>query len=103
MQVFLVAANADSVSLLLNGRIGRDLLCLRGVAVVIHLDDAVDMNLVGRATRERNVARASADREVELAAERQVAVECGGGWFGDTSVEKQRVPEIVEHSKQLTI
>ena len=60
-QVLLVAADADRISFLLDGRIGSDLLCLRGVAVLFYLDTAVDMNLTCRSTRKRDVARGGAN------------------------------------------
>ena len=55
VQVLLLAvlADANHVSLLLDGRIGGNLLRLRRVAVVIHLDDAVNMDLVGGSARDR--------------------------------------------------
>ena len=78
----MLTADADGVSFLLNGRVGGDLLRLCRVAVLIHLDDAVNMDLVGGAARERDGSRAGGDRKIQLAVERQVAIEGGFGLRG---------------------
>ena len=78
VQVLVVAADADDVARLLDGRMSRDLahLLVRCRSTPAGLDPAEDVHLVVRAAGEVNVARAGRDRQLYAPAHRQGAFEC---------------------------